>query len=143
MHCSKGSNSNTRQNWHATDEQIRPDLSVNEFYNVLIDTAYWSSEWGTRPNNNYGWGEIDDYAAAVYVRDAGAVSGQIMDGSCNTPVPAVDVRVYDNTPGSRARGASPLGGPTVATTSTSRVIAPCSATTTTAAIWSSTTAGGR
>src|SRR5205823_4434538 len=84
--------------------QIRPDLSVNEFYNIIIDTAYWSSAWGTRPNNDYGWGEIDDYAAAIYVRNAGAVAGQIMDGSCNTPVPGVDVRVYDNTPGSRARG---------------------------------------
>ena len=64
--------------------QIRPDLTVNEFYNIIIDTAYFSPTWGTRPNNNYGWGEIDDYAAAVYVRDAGAVSGKIMDGSCDT-----------------------------------------------------------
>jgi len=61
--------------------QIRPDLTVNEFYNIIIDTAYWQQSWGTRPNNNYGWGEIDDYAAAVYVRDAGAVLGTISDGS--------------------------------------------------------------
>jgi hypothetical protein len=84
--------------------QIRPDLSVNEFYNIIIDTAYYTSTWGTRPNNNYGWGEIDDYAAAVYVRDAGTVTGEISDGSCDTAVPGAAVWVYDNTPGSRAQG---------------------------------------
>jgi hypothetical protein len=73
--------------------QIRPDLTINEFYNIIIDTAYWQASWGTRPNNNYGWGEIDDYAAAVYIRDAGAVMGTITDGSCDIPVIGADVRV--------------------------------------------------
>jgi hypothetical protein len=73
--------------------QIRSDLTINEFYNILIDTAYWQPSWGTRPNNNFGWGEIDDYAAAIYVRDAGAVTGTITDGSCSIPVVGADVRV--------------------------------------------------
>src|SRR5205814_285619 len=85
--------------------QIRGDLTVNEFYNIIIDTAYFNPAWGTRPNNNYGWGEIDDYAAAIYVRDAGAVRGVITDGSCNVSVPGVDVRVYDNSANSRDPGA--------------------------------------
>ena len=84
--------------------QIRPDLTINEFYNIIIDTAYFTPTWGTRPNNNYGWGEIDDYAAAVYVRDAGTITGNISDGSCDTAVPGAEVWVYDNTPGSRAQG---------------------------------------
>jgi hypothetical protein len=75
--------------------QIRPDVTVNEFYNIIIDTSYWQQSWGTRPNNNYGWGEIDDYAAAVYVRDAGTVTGTITDGSCNTAVPGVAVQVWE------------------------------------------------
>ncbi|MFL5734876.1 MAG: S8 family serine peptidase [Chloroflexia bacterium] len=83
--------------------QIRGDLTPNEFYNIIIDTAFFSPTWGTRPNNTYGWGEIDDYAAAVYVRDAGAVRGAIMDASCSTAVLGADLRVWDNTPGSRAR----------------------------------------
>ncbi|MEO8286940.1 MAG: S8 family serine peptidase [Chloroflexota bacterium] len=73
--------------------QIRPDLTMNEFYNIIIETAYWQSSFGTKPNNNYGWGEIDDYAAAVYVRDAGAISGTVMDASCAAAVPGADVRV--------------------------------------------------
>jgi hypothetical protein len=84
--------------------QIRPELTINEFYNIIIDTAYFTPTWGTRPNNNYGWGEIDDYAAAVYVRDAGTLVGNISDGSCDTAVPGAEVWVYDNTPGSRAQG---------------------------------------
>src|SRR5436190_8237626 len=47
--------------------QIRPDLTVNEFYNIIIDMAFFITSWGIRPNNNYGWGEIDDYASAIYV----------------------------------------------------------------------------
>ncbi len=75
--------------------QIRPDLTINEFYNIIIDTSYFSPTWGIRPNNNYGWGEIDDYAAAVYVRDAGTVTGTVTDGSCNTSVPGVQVQVWE------------------------------------------------
>jgi subtilisin family serine protease len=83
--------------------QVRPTLTMNEFYNIIIDTAYFTPTWGTRPNNNYGWGEIDDYAAVIYVRDAGAVSGPIMDSACDEPVVGAQVWVYDNTPGSRAQ----------------------------------------
>jgi hypothetical protein len=83
--------------------QIRPTLTMNEFYNIIIDTAFFSSTWGTRPNNNYGWGEIDDYAAAIYVRDAGAISGPVMDTGCNVPVAGAQIWVYDNTAGSRAQ----------------------------------------
>ncbi|HKP51597.1 MAG TPA: S8 family serine peptidase [Chloroflexia bacterium] len=83
--------------------QIRPTLTMNEFYNIIIDTAYFTPTWGVRPNNNYGWGEIDDYAAAIYVRDAGAVSGPIMDTACDEPVVGAQVWVYDNTAGSRAQ----------------------------------------
>jgi hypothetical protein len=84
--------------------QIRPDLTINEFYNIIIDTAYFSPTWGVRPNNNYGWGEIDDYAAAIYVRDAGTLTSNVSDGSCDIAVPGAAVWVYDNTPGSRAQG---------------------------------------
>lgn len=84
--------------------QIYPDLSVNEFYNIIIDTADFLPQWGTRPNNNYGWGEINDYAAAIYVRDSGTITGTITDASCNSPIVGADMRVYDNTPGSRAQG---------------------------------------
>jgi subtilisin family serine protease len=75
--------------------QIRPDLTFNEFYNIILETAYWQASFGTeRPNNNFGWGEIDDYAAAIYVRDAGAVSGTITDGACAIPVPGAEVIVW-------------------------------------------------
>ncbi|MGI8587771.1 MAG: S8 family serine peptidase [Chloroflexia bacterium] len=84
--------------------QIRPDLTINEFYNIIIDTSFYSPTWGIRPNNNYGWGEIDDYAAAIYVRDAGAIMGAITDPACAAPVAGAEVHVYDNTPGSRAAG---------------------------------------
>ncbi|HUS16894.1 MAG TPA: S-layer homology domain-containing protein, partial [Chloroflexia bacterium] len=68
------------------------------------DTAFVSPTWGLRPNNNYGWGEIDDYAAAVYVRDAGTVAGTVMNTACSAPVAGAAMWVYDNTPGSRAQG---------------------------------------
>ncbi|HUS13617.1 MAG TPA: S8 family serine peptidase, partial [Chloroflexia bacterium] len=84
--------------------QIRPNLSVNEFYNIIIDTAFFSPTWGLRPNNNYGWGEIDDYAAALYVRDAGTVAGTVMNTACSAPVVGAAMWVYDNTSGSRAQG---------------------------------------
>jgi hypothetical protein len=84
--------------------QIRPDLTYNEFYNIILDTAVFSPTMGTRPNNNYGWGKIDDYAAAIYVRDAGAIMGPIMDGSCNAAVAGADVRVYTDIRGETNAG---------------------------------------
>src|SRR4029078_11166208 len=67
-------------------------------------TAYFTPTWGTRPNNNYGWGEIDAYAAAIYVRDAGTIQGTVMDSACSVSVIGAKIWVYDNTPGSRAQG---------------------------------------
>jgi hypothetical protein len=84
--------------------QIRPDLTFNEFYNIILDTAYWQPSFGTRPNNNYGWGEIDDYAAAVYVRDAGGVMGSITDGACAIPVPGAEVVVWKACDDANANG---------------------------------------
>ncbi len=74
--------------------QVRGDLTMNEFYNIIIETAYTQASFGTIPNNNFGWGEIDDYAAAVYVRDAGAIAGTVTDAACDVGVPGADLQVY-------------------------------------------------
>ena len=84
--------------------QIRGDLTVNEFHNIIKETAFFSPTWGTLPNNNYGWGEIDDYAAAIYVRDAGAIMGTVMDEACDVEVVGAQMWVYKPCADANANG---------------------------------------
>jgi len=53
--------------------QIDPDLTVDEIENVLKDTAIDLGVTG--PDNNYGWGRIDLYKAAMSVIGLPPVSG--------------------------------------------------------------------
>jgi subtilisin family serine protease len=46
----------------------RPDLSVSQVRQALTSTAGFAGYMGTRPNNSYGWGLLDVYAAYQAVR---------------------------------------------------------------------------
>jgi subtilisin family serine protease len=46
----------------------RPDLSVSQVRHALTSTAAFAGYMGARPNNIYGWGLVDAYAAYQAVR---------------------------------------------------------------------------
>jgi hypothetical protein len=46
-------------------KQANPSLTVTQTWYVLTSTAYFDPSWGSRPNNNYGWGMLDVDAAVT------------------------------------------------------------------------------
>ena len=43
-----------------------PTLTYSDVMGILTRTAYFSPTWGTRPNNNYGWGLVQADAGGKY-----------------------------------------------------------------------------
>lgn len=69
-----------------------PGLSVDELQDVLEDTVRTEPSMGTLPNNAYGHGIVDAYAATTQAALAGLVSGQVTgpDGPVAATVQVVD-----------------------------------------------------
>jgi subtilisin family serine protease len=65
--------------------QANPALSVDALETVLRDTA--RPLGAIQPNNDYGWGLIDAYAAAVIAGSYGYLSGQVADAVSGAPLP--------------------------------------------------------
>ncbi len=60
-----------------------PNLTYVDMMGILTRTAYFRSVWGTRPNNNYGWGMIQADAAVDMALHGPHLSGTVTSGSNN------------------------------------------------------------
>ncbi len=68
--------------------EARPDLDFEGLYHLLTRT---SDDFGTPgPDNDYGWGRVNAYAAVRAAQDAGALSGHVWDVE-GRPVPGATV----------------------------------------------------
>lgn len=48
-------------------QQKNPNLTIAQYEFALTSTAFFNPTWGTRPNNDYGWGliQLDAALAAI------------------------------------------------------------------------------
>ncbi|HST03943.1 MAG TPA: S8 family serine peptidase, partial [Chloroflexia bacterium] len=58
-----------------------PSLTYTDVMGIMTRTAYFKSTWGTRPNNNYGWGLVQADTAIDMALHGPHVSGIVDDGS--------------------------------------------------------------
>lgn len=54
-----------------------PSLTYTDVMGILTRTTYWNAGWGTRPNNNYGWGAIQADAAVNMALHGPRVNGTV------------------------------------------------------------------
>ncbi|TDE10097.1 carboxypeptidase regulatory-like domain-containing protein [Jiangella asiatica] len=73
-----------------------PDLTIDEIRTVLEETARTEPHMGELPNDNYGTGIVDAYAAVTRAAYAGTVTGTITGPE--GPVANATVTVGDDTP---------------------------------------------
>lgn len=64
--------------------QANPALTVDELEAVMLDTAHPLG--GVQPNNDFGWGLADAYAAAVVAGSYGYLSGHVTDTASGVPL---------------------------------------------------------
>lgn len=74
--------------------QKRPDATPFEIKQAILNSTFWAPSWGTMPNNQYGWGEVDCQAALTAI---------------GTPPNQAEIRLYSVvfppiTPGSQVSG---------------------------------------
>ena len=64
--------------------QIRPDLTVNEFYNIIIDTAYFTPTWGTARTTTTAGARSTTMRPPSMCATQARSRAIITDGSCDT-----------------------------------------------------------
>lgn len=64
--------------------QANPALTVDQIEQILIQTTIPLGE--TPPNNDYGWGLIDAYAATIRAGSYGWLSGYVTDAGTGLPI---------------------------------------------------------
>lgn len=64
--------------------QANPGLTVVQLESVIKQTA--KPLGSTTPNNDYGWGRIDAYAAVASVANVGTISGAVTDATNGSPL---------------------------------------------------------
>ncbi len=74
--------------------QSNPALTVDQIESVLQRTARPLGE--SPPNNSYGWGRLDAYAAVVQAGNLGYLAGQVVDGSSLAPVAGAAVIIVSH-----------------------------------------------
>lgn len=76
--------------------EARPDLSVDAIRELLTSTARVEQHMGAVPNNEYGAGIVDAYAAVTAARFSGTVSGTVRgaDGPVAATVEVPDLAVH-------------------------------------------------
>ncbi|MFZ5916941.1 MAG: S8 family serine peptidase [Chloroflexota bacterium] len=67
--------------------QADPTLTVTNTGQILIDTALPLPTVDAAPNNDYGWGRVDAYAAALAVAARGVLSGTVSRSGDGAPIP--------------------------------------------------------
>lgn len=86
--------------------QASPGLvnNLSQISDTLISTAVRLGN--PIPNNNYGWGRVDAYAAVMAVGPYGALQGVVTQAGNNQPIPNATLQIVPHG-----------GGPTIQTTS--------------------------
>lgn len=70
--------------------QANPALTVKQMEEILAQTAHPQGQ--EHPNNDYGWGIVDAYAAVTQAASLGRVSGLVTDARTGIAVPGARVR---------------------------------------------------
>ncbi len=70
--------------------QANPGLTADDVESILLQTAVPLGE--EHPNNQYGWGLVDAYAAVVQAGQFGRLAGQIVDAVDDEPIAGAAVR---------------------------------------------------
>ncbi len=70
--------------------QANPELTVDEVESVIVNTARPLGD--EHPNNDYGWGLVDAYAAVTQAGGFGQLSGRVTDAVTGQPVAGAGVR---------------------------------------------------
>ena len=73
-----------------------PSLTYTDVMGIMTRTAYFSSTWGTRPNNNFGWGLVQADTAIDMAVHGPHVSGVVDGGSPIEGAHVTAVRQGDN-----------------------------------------------
>jgi subtilisin family serine protease len=84
---------------------VRPTLSYSEAFGIITRTAYFTPSFGTRPNNNYGWGLVRADAAADMAMNGAVVTGTVT-GDGNPLTGALVTAVRDDGDTYQAESAS-------------------------------------
>lgn len=71
-----------------------PDLTIDDIRGLLEDTARTEPHMGALPNDNYGAGVVDAYAAVTRAAYSGTVAGTVTDAD-GDPVGAATITVGD------------------------------------------------
>ena len=80
--------------------QADPSLSVEQLEKILTQTTVHLGN--PIPNNDYGWGRVDAYAAVATVAQAGTVTGLVKDSRTGRPIAGATVAF------TRSDGGSPI-----------------------------------
>lgn len=80
--------------------QASPTLTVGQIETVMEETAVRLDS--PIPNNSYGWGRIDAYAAVSTVANAGTVTGTVSSSAGSGPIADATVEATPSTSGSSA-----------------------------------------
>ncbi|MFQ6058254.1 MAG: S8 family serine peptidase [Anaerolineae bacterium] len=73
--------------------QAQPSLTIPQIEEVITSTAVPLGD--PVPNNDYGWGRIDAYAAVASVANAGYLEGQVTKAVDGTPLPGATIRIAE------------------------------------------------
>lgn len=74
--------------------QVNPSLTADECETILQQTARPLGEGN--PNNDYGWGLVDAYAAVVHAGQLGHLDGQVSDVGTGLPIAHATVRAVSH-----------------------------------------------
>ncbi len=80
-----------------------PDLTIDDIRGLLEDTARTESHMGDLPNDNYGTGIVDAFAAVTRAAHSGTVAGTVTDEG-GAPVGGVTITAGDDTTTTAADG---------------------------------------
>jgi hypothetical protein len=70
--------------------QANPTISVEQVENILTETA--TALGDGHPNNDYGWGLVNAYAAVTHAGNFGRLGGRVTDQSTFAPIANATVR---------------------------------------------------
>jgi hypothetical protein len=76
-----------------------PSLTYTEMTSILTRTTFFNPSWGTRPNNNYGWGAVQADTAVDMALHGAHVHGTVTSSAGGAPIPGAHVsalRTSDN-----------------------------------------------
>ncbi len=76
--------------------QADPTLTVDQLETTIEETA--TPLGGSTPNNSYGWGRVDAYAAVAAVAEVGTVTGTVTRAADGAPVAGATLTAVPSTP---------------------------------------------